>query len=263
MPGKKLSAYVIPFLVILRVLPSGRNKVDLIGLVGWTSFIIGITTVCIYFTYPIYTMMFSKTIPGIFTLLTGLIIPLLQIVLTLPALSYLFMKNPYLADNIQLHNPRYLIMFCFNAVLYLAFYSIVAFTFKREGAEEASYICLISYYGLWTLAMILTSFVIGACLEEFGRKIAHTDYPSTKTMADLYQDLKQLKKGLSPVLFMMLTTKCIILINNALTLATHNIEYRNVLGLMTTVWDLAYVVLALDTTISEYKALTLKLRYVS
>ena len=259
--GKSVSAYIISFFVFLRLLPSGRPKVlDLIGFIGWMSFIVGISTVSVYF-YPIITLEFNKSIPGVFSSLAS-IIPVIQPLITLPSLSYLCLKNPSLVHKNQLPNPRYLMIFVFNAVLHLAFYSIFAYIFTTMGLKENSLIISLFYNGLWTLTMVLTSFVIGTSLEEFCKKISDTKYPSFKMIEDLSQDLKQLKMGLSPILFMMLTTKCILLINSSLQSLNQTTmpSYFFVSLMVATLWDLTYVVLVLDTTISQYKDLTLQLR---
>ena len=261
---RSFSAYIISFLVFLRILPRGRSKVlDVIGFIFWMGFTIGLTAAHASFRVHIYVSLLSKSISGVFSFLS-ILTPMVQPVLALPALSYLFHKNPCLVTNKQLPSPRYPTMFVFNVVLNLGFLKILVETFITSSNQGTFFqVFHVSYYCLWTLTMILISFVIGTSLEEFCKKLSQTTHPTIMRIDELSQDLKQLKTGLSPILLMLFSTKCILLINNSLNLFVDNqkgMSYWGVSALATILWDLTYVVVVLDTTISKYKDLTLQLR---
>jgi hypothetical protein len=123
---------------------------------------------------------------------------------------------------------------------------------------------ILSFFGLWTMTMILTSFVFGSSLEQFCQTISDTDYYSRQNIEELSKELYKLKNGLSPILFMLYSTKCILIINSSLNLATQNYEpiYTAlwISLVLVTMWDLVYVTLIVGDTLAAYKGLSLKLR---
>ena len=204
----------------------------------------------------------DRSIPGVFSMLASIIIPIAQFTLTIPAIAYLCLKNPSFVHS-KLPNPRYIVMFLVSLALNWLFYIQYLLLPNRKLFEEllqwdASLIVFV-YLAFWTTSMIISSFVIGTSTHQFVKKIK--DYGCTVEMVEeVIQDMKRLKSGLSPMLFLVYSTKCILLIQVALFLAKDGFAAQPVLLVLATLWDLAYVTIALDETLSVYKDLVVELR---
>lgn len=216
---------------------------------------------------PFFATTFTKSIPGIFMLLSTLIIPFTQVVLTIPSIAYLSMTNPCIFSDRKLPNPRRIYLFSSGLFLYCLYYTLTIVTFLGNPEEVLMGIevgVILSFFGLWTMTMILTSFVFGSSLEQFCQTISDTDYYSRQNIEELSKELYKLKNGLSPILFMLYSTKCILIINSSLNLATQNYEpiYTAlwISLVLVTMWDLVYVTLIVGDTLAAYKGLSLKLR---
>ena len=162
MPGDSVSANIISSLGFLRILPTRGSKVkDTVGFTFWMVLAVGCSSVFVYSTY-VDDLDFSKTIPGIFGLLSGLIVPVTQVVLTVPSLYYLCSSNPGLLWDRKLPSPRRPLMFLGVLTLHLLYYAISVFTII-VGPEVYDAFGVITklYFGLWTMARVLTCFVIG------------------------------------------------------------------------------------------------------
>jgi hypothetical protein len=107
--------------------------------------------------------------------------------------------------------------------------------------------------------MIISPFVIGTSTHQFVKKIKDNGW-TIEMVEEVFQDMKRLKSGLSPMLFLVYSTKCILLINMALNLARNGFNAQSVLLILATLWDLAYVTIVLDETLSVYKDLVVELR---
>ena len=263
--SKSVSANIISLLLLLRILPSGRSKVmDIVGFILWMLVFVGWSAVFVCFDLSLESWAVPKSIPGAFRFLSNLVIPSTQVLLTIPALSYLCHNKPCLVQDRKLPNPQRLVMFLIGLGLYFLYYTISAIKFFDEPIQEWNALKGITFlhFGLWALANVLTCFVIGTSMKQVCRKISDTDKCSTDLIEEISADLHMLKKGLSPVLFMMFSTKCILLVNAALILATKTINHKPIWMsiLAVTLWDLAYVTLVVDDTLAAFKGLTSRLR---
>lgn len=262
--GRSVSANILTFLGFLRILPAGRINVQYtIGFITWMLLVVGLTAVFVYFDMSSEHWSFDKSIPGVFSLLSSLVIPASQVVLTIPALSYLCFNNSCLVQDRKSPNPRRPLMFLFDLALYFLYYVIIV---AGEPVKTWSGLGLtFLYYGVWSFANVLTCFVIGTSLQHFCREITAVENSASK-IEGLSNTLNNLKNGLSPILFVMCSTKCILIVIAALNMANPNTYNSNpalwVSVLAVTLWDLTYITFVVDDTLAAYKGLTLTLRYL-
>ena len=88
----------------------------------------------------------------------------------------------------------------------------------------------------------------------------HSAYSAILTLSE---DLNSLKCGLSPILFMIYSFKCINIISSVLDLAMvgkQGTEHFYVIQLIAHIWDLTYITIIVDKTITAYKGLATNLR---
>lgn len=268
MAGETISSVIILILGILRILPSGRTGlskiVDAIGFSGWMSLAIGCIAAFVYLMSPIYDM-FKGSIPDVFSRVSKCIIPVVQVTLTFPALAYFCLKNPGFVYS-KVPNPPHIIVFLTSVILNGGFYMQYLLLPTRTSYEKflqkrSSYAAqfVFVYLALWSISMILSPFVIGTSMRQFANKIKGNGH-TIKMIEDISQDMKKLKSGLSPMLFILYSTKCVILIHITVHLAIKGANLHGVSLLVVTLWDLTYVTLVVDETLAIYKDLALKLR---
>ena len=267
--GKTIAANIVSLLAFLRIIPSGRSKAsDTIGLIGWMVLIVGCTAVYVYIYYPIYSSRFDNSIPCVFALLATFVIPVFQTVITLPIMAYHYLKNPGLVYENEMPNPRK--VFRFVGSMAMHFINIATSTFYMITESKifnlADLELDLPYFVLWTISTIFSSFVIGTSIEKFCKKVNDTEikcFPySFEIIEERSQELKTLKCGLSPMLFLIFGSKCILLINFSLSIAQNPHTYLGFIQLITNLLDLTYVTLVADEAVSVYKSLSSKLRLV-
>ena len=195
-------------------------------------------------------------------MLSSVIIPSAQFTLTIPAIAYLCLKKPSFVHS-KLPNPPYILMFLASLALNWSFYIQYLLLPTRKLFEELlqwdALLIVFVYLAFWTTSMIISSFVIGTSTHQFVKKIKDNGC-TVEMVEEVFQDMKRLKSGLSPMLFLVYSTKCILLINMALNLARNGFNAQSVLLILATLWDLAYVTIVLDETLSVYKDLVVELR---
>ena len=202
--------------------------------------------------------------------MSSLVVPMLQVILIFPALKSLGSKYPALVmekKNLSLKRPR---IFLINFVGYII--SIVGnckmvFEGYENKASLASFSVII-FIVLFFLTMLSSSFLIGTSLEMFCQTIEHSKVSgtiSTGVISDLCSDFQQLKAGLSLLLFLTFSLKCVLVINLALGLAVPSsfTVTQNVICLLLLIsncLDLFYITIAVEETLGIFKSLNLQLR---
>ena len=272
MSNTSVPSRIISILAFLRILPSGKSRCqDNVGLLVWVILLLAGYVRYTSVMLTNYLAMMNGSIPGLFSLVSGLFVPGLQIVITIPALSYYCKNYPNLIQSTMLPKPQNTLMFFGSLALYVSLFATTAsMIIPRIEEPEVLEIGIhdLIFFFFWTVAMILTSFVIGSSLGQFCIKADETKTMMNKHSAysailTLSEDLNSLKCGLSPILFMIYSFKCINIISSVLDLAMvgkQGIEHFYVIQLIAHIWDLTYITIIVDKTITAYKGLATNLR---
>ena len=255
--GKSVSANIIQVLALLRILPSGRSRVlDVLGFLTWVLLLIGCTVVFLINGFPYAQLASIKSIPAIFQLLAATVIPLMNVLLIVPLLAYFSHCNKNFVQDVALPNPSRPMMFM--VIVFLeAVYCAMLLIF--EIAWGWAYLSL---YFITAITTVLISLLIGTSLEQVLKNAVATDlntaWNSATTLEDLYQNITNLKNGLSPILFFIFSTSCIIIINAVLSFGDciHVCTFLGISSMVT----LIYITMIIEDTVSFFKQLTFKLR---
>ena len=212
-----------------------------------------------------------SSIPGVFTVLANISVPLLQLLLFVPSMAYLGVNHPKLLQQRCLPPPKQVGMFLINVLLYCVVYVI-----NQEGIQGSSIwnnsnatIVMAYTLTLFYTEVIISFFITGICLNQFCQKVANTSQINMNELMEhvssLTKDIKLLKKVLSPFLFTAFSLKCVLIINSALILVSSPAGYPATTMasiLISSVWDLFYITVIVDETMDSYKSLAIHLRYL-
>ena len=107
MSNTSVPSRIISILAFLRILPSGKSKCqDNVGLLVWVILLLAGYVRYTSVMLTNYLAMMNGSIPGLFSLVSGLFVPGLQIVITIPALSYHCKNYPNLIQSTMLPKPQ-------------------------------------------------------------------------------------------------------------------------------------------------------------
>lgn len=272
MHGKSVSAHIIALFVLLRIIPSGKSKVLVsLGFLIWMILILCCSAVYVYRFTPAYDDMAKnaiKSIPWMFQFLSAVVIPVMQVLITIPVLAYFCHCNPKLVHDKALPCPQYIMMFIIKAILItLACFLNLKFL-SDLFPEDVPNIFVLLITTLWYIGMIITDFIIGTSSRQICRRVADKELQEERISRgiteELSKDVKNFKNGLSPILFIIFSTRCILLINIVLVENnSYTVLYLLNLTLgISLILDLIYISLTLEKTMSAIKDVTSKLRYV-
>ena len=203
-----------------------------------------------------------------FTLLGTCAVPTLQILFFFPSMACLGANNPQLFQQNYLAAPKRVWMIFVDVVLYSLVYGVnLKSTDDMLGSKIDMKIMLNCFNVVFLTTMIISSFIIGVCLEQFCKQVSiawqTTNNEPTRLVSGLSKDLQLLKKVLSPFLFMAFSLKCILIINSAFIVASPSKLPKEIFVpvLISSLWDLYYITVIVDETMDSYKSLVRHLRY--
>jgi hypothetical protein len=114
----------------------------------------------------------------------------------------------------------------------------------------------------WYSLMIISSFIIGICTAQIRTKMGENTLLTQQYASEILQEFQDLKVGISPLIFMLFSSKCIILINLLSVILSTFPHTELVIRAAYLMMDLYYITTELDQTYNAFKAMTLKLRYL-
>jgi hypothetical protein len=211
-----------------------------------------------------------SSIPGVFTVLANISVPLLQLLLFVPSMAYLGVNYPKLLQQRCLPAPKQVGMFLINVLLYCVVYVIVQEEIQGSIGNNSNATIVMAYsLTLFYTEVIISFFITGICLNQFCQKAANSSQINKNELMEhvssLTKDIKLLKKVLSPFLFTAFSLKCVLIINSALILFSSPAGYPATTMasiLISSVWDLFYITVIVDETMDSYKSLAIHLRYL-
>ena len=256
-------SYIIRFLSLVKIIPGGKSTlVDRIALILWTVISIGVTTAFLIVNMENTKLLlsFKISVTTVFTLSAGVFLPCLNIVAILPALHHLVSAYPHVLKDTCLPSLQHSWLFSANIVLCFAapiaamwglpFDILFYFTVNLIAA---SYLMIL---------MIISSLIIGICTSQIKTKIEkNTQALLTKDSASkMLQEFQELKAGISPLLFLTFSAKCLTIIQIWSIILTYRPEVAYVLIAAYNMMDLFYLTTVLHQTYTTFKVMSLKLR---
>ena len=275
MSSRTVTSKVIYLFTLIHILPSYRSRLwDGLWVALWTILSVG------FFVSFIIAMDISylddSTLPSVFSIASSLLVPGFELIFSIPALAYLCYNNPIILQDHSLPKPKGLPMLMVSITLY--FFNIAVSSFlpllavidnkipltKGEG-KTANFDAIMNTIDV--LVASLVYFVISCHLSQFckyvGSLLSESDdekYCAT-TIRSALKAFSCLKLGLSPLLFMIYTGKCINLINVAFVLIKSKESATTIaVIMMSDCWDLVYLTWITHDTHSKLKQLGVKLR---
>ena len=114
----------------------------------------------------------------------------------------------------------------------------------------------------WYILMIISSLIIGICTSQIKTKLEkNAQALLTKDSASqMLQEFQDLKAGISPLLFLTFSAKCLIIIQIWSTILTYLPKVEYVLIAAYNMMDLFYLTTVLHQTYTTFKTMSLKLR---
>jgi hypothetical protein len=252
-------SFFVKFLSFVKIIPGGNSTaVDRIALIIWTSVSIAISAAyLIESRASIQTIRNPFTVSDLFMFSSSYLIPCLYIISVFPAVYYLVSAYPQiLADNL-LPNLQHPWMFFANAILYFA--SAIGMIVNGNKNDFSFYLAMMVITVFYTSLTLNSSFIIGICTSRIRRKMKKNGM-NQKHAAEILQEFQDLKSGMSPLLFLTFTTKCIVLINMLSLIFTSSPQPIYVISTASLMMDSIFLTTVLDETYNDFKSMSLKLR---
>ena len=257
-------SYIVHFLSLMKIIPGGKSTLlDRIALILWTVLSVAFSAALLYVKREDTKLLLSYkiTVSTIFLLSAGFFIPCLNLIAILPALHYLVSAYPHVLKDGSLslqHSWLFLanMVLCFSAVLASNFDGIIHF----DGSIYFTVNLAATTYCY--ILMLISSLIIGICTSQMKTKIEkNTTALLTKDSASkILQEFQELKAGMSPFLFVVFSSRCIIIINTLSVTLTFSPKPEFVIVAAYNIMDLFYLTTVLHQTYSTFKAMSLKLR---
>ena len=275
MATRTVTAKIIYVLSIIHILPSCRSRIwDGLWVALWTFLSVGF--IGCYIIVMDGLSYLDGTLPNVFSIASSLLVPSSDLIFSIPALTYLCYKNPIILQDHALPTPKGLPMLMVSITLYFLNIAVNAFlpllaVIEDENpltnGEEAQQIFDSIFNTISFLGISLVYFIISCHLSQFCK---HVDSLLSESDDEKYcvitirvalEAFSCLKLGLSPLLFMIYTGKCINLINVAFVLIK-SIESVTTIAviMMSDCWDLVYLTWITHDTHSKLKQFGVKLR---
>ena len=260
---KTLMSLTVHFLSLVKIIPGGKSTVlDRIGLIIWSAVSVAILVAYLMVSWEkIEFICNTLSVSNLFFLCSSYIIPSLNTIAVLPALYYLVSAYPHIVTESFVPTLQSPWLFLANTVL--CFAAALATSLVIPFDESVYYmpvnVTLLIY---WHILMIISSLTIGICTAHIKTRMEQkANTILTKVYAsEILQEYKDLKVGISPLLFMTFSSKCIIIINLLTFLLSTFKQLEFVILAAYLMMDLFYITTVLDKTYSSFKAMKLKLR---
>ena len=256
-------SYFVRFLSLVKIIPGGKSTlVDRIALIIWTVLSVVVSLAFMMANWEIIESIFSYkiSVSSIFNL-GSFVIPCLIIVLTLPALHHLVSYYPHVLTDTLLPSLQHSWLFLANTVLCC---SVAVVNALYLPIDSSFYMVKITSMTYFPILMIISSFIIGICTSQIRTKMEKNALVLlTKDSAtEILKEFQELKAGMSPLLFMVFSTKCINIIYLCSALLSFDAIPKPAFVIVTAYYmmDLFYITTALHQTYNDFKAMSLKLR---
>ena len=177
------------------------------------------------------------------------------------------MENIYPCEK-ALPYPRHTIMFIIKVVMDAFTCVLVLKAYSDVLAKESTNFFVFFIGTIWHLGIIITSFIIGTSSKQICNKIADNEIKlernSMGSIEELCEDVRKFKNGLSPMLFIIFSTKCINLISLVLHVTRDSTSIfarlMTSIALISFMLDLSYTTLVVENTMNTIKGYSYKLR---
>ena len=273
--GRSITASILSLLVLIRLIPADPGRkfrlFNFCGTIIWTIVLAGLYISHAVYVLPEFVSQADKTVPGFFNILTYIVFPGFQIVAFVPCLAYIGFRCPGFVEDKMLAQPRHCVLYIVGAGLYVAYPLSIIYYLDMFSPTQASRLRAVMdalFLGFWTGSMMLSTTIIGSSLNQFHKKLQAAAKTSTsiKVFEDITTDFKALKSGLSPLLFVTFSTKCVVLINDmmGLALGTGTKEAAPsailIISTLSQFYDLIYITYLVDEAYANFKDLANHLR---
>ena len=212
-------SFIIGFLSLVKIIPGGKSTlVDRIALILWTALSVLLSAVLLIADWETIDLLSYKiSVISIFNLSADYFIPCLNIAGVFPALHYLVSTYPHVLTDKFLPSLRYSWLFLANTALCIS----AAIATLHESIENSFYFAVnLTATSFWYCLMIISSLTIGICTSQIQTKMEKNDLVllTKDSASQILQEFQELKAGMSPLLFMVFSSKCIIIIQVLSTL---------------------------------------------
>lgn len=267
------------FLCLVKIIPACKSSLlDRLGLVLWTAVTVGLATGFLWTNRQwIEAEVDRFSVFSLFRLGSSTFVPCVQVVATFPAVYHLVTSYPSLLLALGRSAPALSQPWLFLVDMGLSCARLTGSLLQAcpsnpeadqstqaalEPRQCHTVITIISI--IYVFSMKISTFVLGVAAARFkanldngDRSIAVIDPIFHATT--LNKELQDLKAGLSPLLFLNFSTKCVILIEKCVGLLAYPKWLFSVTVLYTLV-DLFYAAVVLGETYDSFKSYTLSLR---
>ena len=260
---KTFWSLIVSFLSLVKIIPGGKSTVvDRIALFLWTAGSVALSVAYLIRSWNAIELLCNQiSVINLFALSSGFIIPCLNMVAAYPALYYLVSAYPHIVSNSlpQLNWPWLFLVNMFFSISAALTVSLILYNVDPYNVEVKITHTIYAYS-----LMTISSFIVGISASQIKTKIDKytTDcfIQDCACAAEILQEFQNLKKGMSPFLFLTFSSKCIHIISSLTLLLTKYPKLYIVIIAAYHMMDLFYLTTVLDQTYSNFKAMTLKLR---
>ena len=214
--------------------------------------------------YIVVSMDFIKTQPSVLNLFmssANIFAPCLQVSSAFPVLYYLVTCYPPIVQDNLLPSPEKAWFFLLEILLCIVAFS-ADLVLTLPGFTNGGKIGLVIFCVLFYATTLVHSFMILVCITETRLRL-ETSKPfgesKYKLALEIHDQFQALKVGISPLLFLSFSMKCILLISCLTLLLTQHIWGLLPL-IIYTMYDLVYTTIILDQTFLSLKGVALDLR---
>ena len=260
-----IMSYIVRFLSLVKIIPGGKSKLlDRTALILWTLLSIALSVAFLIVNWAAIQLLLSLTtsVSIIFTLGSGYFLPCLNILAVCPALHYLVSNYPHVLTDTSLPSLQHSWLFLVETVLGFSAASLTTLGISIDSSFYFTVNLSAMTYG-YSL-MIISSLIIGICTSQIRTKIEQNALLllTKDSVSKLLHEFQELKEGMSPLLFMVFSTKCITIIQLSSSLFSAYSQIEFVILVAYNMMDLFYLTTALHQTYGVFKAMTLNLRYL-
>ena len=253
---------IVRFLSLVKIIPGGKSTlVDRIALILWTVVSVVLSAALLIVNREnIKLLSYKISVSSIFTVSSGFVNPCLNIVAIIPALHYLTSSYPHVLTDICLPSLQHSWLFLANVAL--CFSAPVASIWSLPSDGSVYFAVTLTAAVYWFSLMITSSLIIGISTSQIMTKMEKNALVqlNQNSASEILREFQELKAGMSPLLFMTFSSKCIIIISVWSTLLTYYPKPEYVIIVAYHMMDLFYLTTVLHHTYSTFKEMSLKLR---
>ena len=268
---------IIAMLRLIKIIPNGKSRIlDRVGLFFWTILSLSLSISFLHVEYSwIVRKVSESSVYALFDMGSSTFVPAVQITTTLPAVFFLSVTYPYLQQRVPRRSdddgtsPPVLSLpqaWLFLVDILLGTSSF-GFAFMEECTEDH---CLKDDYvgfvanTMYFFGMNISTFVVAVTVGRMETRLANAgayDDGQFSLLAapGLLREMRELKAGLSPLLFQTFSTKCIIIINFLVSLLSSP-TWNGLTTLAFTLVDLLFTSVIISNTFDAFKTYALGLR---